>query len=81
MIERKYEERDIQNLFDSGAITSVRVRYFGLLDWNISFVISGHDDTQSVYTQRGNIRSFKTLDAASKFLTRIGFRKFDVYIG
>ena len=76
---KKYQERDIQNMFDSGSVESATAYYFGLAQgWLVCFVISGHPLEQLVYTQRGDIRTFKTLDAVERFISKIGLKSFVV---
>lgn len=76
---KKYQERDIQNLFDSGSVKSATTYYFPLdQGWHVWFTISGHPASQLVYTQRGDIRTFKTLDAVERFISKIGLQSFVV---
>lgn len=47
--------------------------------WSLHFM-SSSSGNQSLDTQRGGLREFKTLDSAVALMTEIGFKKITVHI-
>lgn len=78
MTVQKFQEKDIKTLFAAGAVKSATTYYFGLdQGWHVWFYVSGHAE-QVVYTQRGEVRVFKTLDAVERFISGVGLQHFTV---
>ncbi|EPA8576722.1 hypothetical protein ACQ7JO_004588 [Vibrio parahaemolyticus] len=73
----KHELKDIKMLMDAGSLKSATVSpLFG--GWSATFTAAKGKETYTMHTQRGEVRTFKTLDAACKVIKELGFGTFEV---
>lgn len=73
----KPELKDIKLLMDSGSLRgAVVLPLFG--GWSATFTSAKGKETYTMHTQRGEVRTFKTLDAANKVIKELGFASFEV---
>lgn len=74
------QEKDIKNLFDGGALSSVSVVHMPALDGftYLFYYREKKRNPEILMTQRGEQKVAKTLDSALERLRKIGFSKFEV---
>lgn len=71
--EKKMTERELKLLMDAHALKQIQIRY-ALMAQGYMIVADG----KPLETSRRQTRQFKTLDAAAKFLFKVGIADFSV---
>ena len=71
-----------KGLIEAGAITKAKVARDTFNDmWDVFLTLRGSEELMVMKTQRGEIKKHKTLEAAANEIRRLGFIKFEVYLG
>ncbi len=73
----KHELKDIKLLMDAGSLKSATVSPL-LGGWSVTVFGKNSKEQYALHTQRGDIRTFKTIEAACKVLKELGFGSFEV---
>lgn len=75
----KNELKDIQLLMNAGSLTGASAAHAPMFGgWTLTFKGKKKDESYSLHTQRGELRAFKSLDAAAKLVKGLGFADFTV---
>lgn len=73
----KHELKDIKILMENGSLKSATVSpLFG--GWSLTVFGKNKKEQYALHTQRGDIRTFKTIDAAFNVIKELGFGSFEV---
>ncbi|MEZ9578988.1 MULTISPECIES: hypothetical protein [unclassified Vibrio] len=75
----KNELKDIKLLMDAGILAKATVTNSPMFGgWTVDFDGKKKGEGYGLYTQRGELRAFKSLDAACKVIKELGFAEFAV---
>jgi hypothetical protein len=75
----KNELKDIQLLMNAGSLTGATASHQPMFGgWVLTFKGKKKDEFYQLHTQRGEQRTFKSLDAVAKLVKQLGFADFTV---